>query len=211
MASPDFLFSDRRHLAQVTSDRDGWIHSSKLMASASAEEDRTILSALGDRLALYQSLWTAQVEGAPLVVESLGLCEVDDGGRFVELLHFDLEQRREANDELWDRFQGTEEGQAIPSVVFENRRAFNDHDLVALRATLHDDLVFDDHRRTGTGELDADGYVESVAALFATPRIWSARRCIASPATTSARSSSATWSDVLVVAATSRASSSVWS
>ena len=86
MAPPDFLFSDRRHLAQVTSDRDGWIHSSKLMASASAEEDRTILSVLGDRLALYQSLWTAQVEGAPLVVESLGLCEVDDRGRFVELL-----------------------------------------------------------------------------------------------------------------------------
>ena len=166
MAPPDFLFSDRRHLAQVTSDRDGWIHSSKLMASASAEEDRTILSVLGDRLALYQSLWTAQVEGAPLVVESLGLCEVDDRGRFVELLHFDLEQRREANDELWDRFQGTEEGQTIPSIVYENRRAFNDHDLVALRATLHDDLVFDDHRRTGTGELDAEGYVESVAALL---------------------------------------------
>ena len=121
-------------------------------------------SATGSRL--YQSLWTAQVEGAPLVVESLGLCEVDADGQFVELLHFDLEQRREANDELWDRFQGTEEGQRIPSIVYEDRRAFNDQDLAALRATLHDGMVFDDHRRTGTGQLDVDGYVESVAALL---------------------------------------------
>jgi ketosteroid isomerase-like protein len=51
--------------------------------------------------------------------------------------------------------------------MFDAIRAVNDHDLDRLRATLHDDFVYEDHRRTGIGRLERrDDYLASARFLF---------------------------------------------
>jgi ketosteroid isomerase-like protein len=51
--------------------------------------------------------------------------------------------------------------------VFETFRAINAHDLDRVRATLHDDFVYHDHRRTGLGRIErVDDYVASLRPLF---------------------------------------------
>ena len=53
--------------------------------------------------------------------------------------------------ELFERYVRSERRGAIPAALFEMVRAWNAHDLDRFRATLPDDFVFDDHRRTGLG------------------------------------------------------------
>ena len=123
---------------------------------------------LGDGLVLDRILWTSAGQSAsPFEVDALRVCQLDDDGRLVAVVIFDAGDRLAANEELWRRNTLTAEGQKIPAVIYENRRAFNRHDLKALRATLRHDFVFDDHRRTGSGALDVDDLLDSVAALFA--------------------------------------------
>ncbi len=83
----------------------------------------------------------------------------------VAVVTFDADDRAAADDELWSRFDASGEGRFGHPVREQARRAFNRHDLPALRAALADDFVFEDRRKTSIGFLNADEYVESVAAL----------------------------------------------
>jgi len=101
-------------------------------------------------------------------VEYLGVDEVDAEGRLIAIVCFDLDDRRAASRELFERFTRSAALPRPPRAELELLRAFLDHDLAACRAALPADFVMDDHRRTGMGRIEgADAYMAAVAALFA--------------------------------------------
>ncbi len=116
--------------------------------------------------------WTGRsdepgADGAEFEVEILRVVEVDD--RWASRVGLGLRRRRSSSGERGAvaalRSRAMRAGESRPS-IYRNLEAFNHHDLEAMRATLRDDFVFDDRRRTGSGALGADAYVESVAALL---------------------------------------------
>ena len=126
-----------------------------------------MLATAGDRLALEHHRWTAADGGPPFEIETLGLIEVDAEGRIVAIIAFDPGDRRAASAEMLERYARSDEARCLPAAAFEALRAVNDHDLDRFRATLHDDFVFDDRRRTGVGRLEgADDYIASLRPLF---------------------------------------------
>ena len=166
LSSPAIVMDDRRGMNRVRGDLSMWIESTKLLAEADATEVATHLSVLGEGLLLDRILWTSAGESSRFEVDALRVCQLDDDGRLAAVVIFDSADRLAANDELWRRYLLTDEGRQMPAVIDENRRAFGRHDLDALRATLRDDFIFDDHRRTGIGAMGVDAYMESVAALL---------------------------------------------
>src|SRR5262249_11816893 len=57
-------------------------------------------------------------------------------------------------------------GRSAPGPYVDALRAVNAHDVERFRALVSDDFVLVDHRRTGLGQLNADTYLASLAALF---------------------------------------------
>jgi ketosteroid isomerase-like protein/nuclear transport factor 2 (NTF2) superfamily protein len=166
LASDAFVFEDREKHALLTGDVEMWIGSLKFRAGLRFAFDELIATA-GDRIALQRVVMTGEPEGAAVEVEFLLLTEVDAAGRLVAVILFDPEDRRAASTELLERHARSEAGRSMPAAVFEGFRAINAHDLDRFRATLHDDFVFDDHRRTGVGRIQgADDYVASIRPLF---------------------------------------------
>jgi ketosteroid isomerase-like protein len=180
--APTMTFDDRRRSALLTGDRDMFIASSRVMASVGARMSRTLLATAGDRLSLEHHRWTGATDaGAPSTepfdgaqdqlgtgfeAEIVSLREVDAEGRIVAIIAFDPDDRRTASAEMLERYSRSDDARRVPAAAFEALRAMNAHDLDRVRAALPDDYVFDDHRRTGLGRLDFQGYVASVAALF---------------------------------------------
>ena len=144
----------------------------RLMVASNARPQRRQLSVLGERVMLEWVRWTGrsdepEAEGAEFEVDLLRVVEVEANGLLASVSVYDGDDRRAANDELWRVYEQSDDGRRLSPLIFENRRAFSEHDLEAMRATLRDDFVGDDHRRTGSGELGVDAYLESVAALYA--------------------------------------------
>jgi hypothetical protein len=126
----------------------------------------TVLATAGDRLALERVRCSHANDGTPVSqTETLSLTEIDADGRIVAVLDFDADDRRAASAELRDRYARSDAASA-PAAMFEAFRAFNDHDLDRFRATLHNDFVFHDHRRTGVGTLARADYLASIPPLF---------------------------------------------
>ncbi len=166
LATDDFVYEDRRRRALLTGGVDLWTESLKFYLSA-GEFAHELIATAGDRVALQRSVLTGQPDGVAVEVEFLLLREINATGQHVAVILFDPEDRRAASTELLERHARNEEGRSIPAAVFEGFRAINDHDLDRFRATLHDDFVFDDHRRTGVGRIEgADDYVASIRPLF---------------------------------------------
>src|SRR2546425_5612636 len=151
---------------RMTGDRDLAIANDKLRARSRIST--TLPATAGDRLALLRHRHSGEVDGGAFEIETLTVIEVDAEGRVVTSIVFDPADRRAAAAELLDRFARSEEARWIPAAVFELARAVNDRDLDRIRATLDDDFVLDDRRRTGLGRLEgADAYIASFRALFA--------------------------------------------
>jgi hypothetical protein len=100
-------------------------------------------------------------------IETLNLTEVDAQGRIVAVVFFDLEDRRAASGELFERWIRSDAARWMPPALTEVVRALRAHDLVRLRAALPDGFTFHDHRRASAGRLEgADEYVVWIGALF---------------------------------------------
>ena len=159
-------FDDRRRAVLAAGDRDTFVESARLMASAGARAARTALATAGDRLVLERILWAGAADGSAFEVEALQLIEVDDDGRIVASIGFDPDERRAASAELRERFLKSAAGRHVPAWLRELGRAVRDRDLARVRAVLPDDYVLHDHRRTGLGRLTIDTYVASATALL---------------------------------------------
>jgi hypothetical protein len=105
-------------------------------------------------------------DAPPVEVEQLAVWEADADGRLAAVIAFDPDDLRAASAEMLERYARSHEARGIPAALFEAQRAVNAHDLNGIRASLSDDFILNDHRRTGFGRLGKEDYLASLAALF---------------------------------------------
>ncbi len=165
--APTLVFDDRRRAFLTTGDRELLITSTRYIGSRGTRAAATVLATAGDRLALTHVRWTGPDGGPAFEIETLEVLEVDTEGRVVAVIVFDVDDRRAASLELFERFVRHDPHHAHRTRGVELVRALRDHDLARARAALPDDYFFHDHRCTGAGRIEgADAYIDWVRALF---------------------------------------------
>jgi ketosteroid isomerase-like protein len=128
--------------------------------------DFRLLATAGDRRALLHAAWQETLGDAPFAIDIYSVVDADAAGRLRAIVLFGTEDRAAAHAELFERWAASDaDGPPAASVAF--LRAVNAHDLVAVRAALCDDFVYDDRRLVGLGRLaGADAYLPSLSAFF---------------------------------------------
>jgi hypothetical protein len=154
-------------LIRTTGDRDMFIANCRRLGSTRSRVAHTVLATSGDRLALVHLRWTA-AEGVPAFeAEHLAVWEVDTDGRIVAAISFDVDDRRGASAEMFERYVHGDGARWTPAAAIEFGRAVRDHDVARARGALPDSFFFHDHRRTGAGLIEsAEDYIGYLAALF---------------------------------------------
>jgi ketosteroid isomerase-like protein len=175
--APGMLFDDRRRGIRLTGDRDTFLASARVVATARTEH--TLLATAGERLAVYRARWHQPGAEAPFEVEMLQLWESDARGRIAALIIFDPGDRRAAFRELAERHARSEEGAALPEPVHELRLALLDGDLERARAVFPPDFAVHDHRRNRLWRIEGrDAWIAWMATLFEqSPDAIMAARC----------------------------------
>jgi ketosteroid isomerase-like protein len=122
--------------------------------------DDEFLAVRGDRLCLSR----ATHHGTSGVVVVLQVTGLDEDGLLSTVDVFDLDQLDEAVKVLDERYIA-DEGRAVAATLQVSlgfMRALGERDLAAVEALLADDLVYEDHRPLGFGELDRAAYLASM-------------------------------------------------
>jgi hypothetical protein len=169
-AAEDAWFEDRRGHALVSGGTDWWIEYCQLAARLEDRNlRRTLLATAGDRVCVEHVLWTGGPADGRVEVEYLWLAEVDESGRLLAGVMFDVDDRRAANREAVDRWLARDAAAvAVMEPVLELIEGFNDHDRARMRAVLADDVVSHDRQLTGHGRVEgADAYLEAGTAVWA--------------------------------------------
>ncbi len=134
-----------------------------------ARIDTEVVALRGARLVLTRNTLhgTDARGGGDYEAPILRLDEADDAGRFVATVVFEPEDLDAAFEELDARFRARLPAahQAMVDRIIEARRSYNAHDWDGMRRQLTDDFVLVDHRPGWFGTLDADTYIERMAAL----------------------------------------------
>jgi ketosteroid isomerase-like protein len=170
LAAEGATFEDRRGHALESGDIDWVVANLKLEVfdSGLGHFQRSLVAKAGDRVCLHRTLWSGGPTGGPFEIEYLALTEVDESGRFLASVMFDVGDRRAAIREgqrRWLARDPTAAATVRPAVELIN--AFSDHDRARMRAVLADDVVVVDHRSTGQGRVDgADAYLDTVSVLW---------------------------------------------
>jgi hypothetical protein len=129
---------------------------------------RSLVGTCGTSVALQHTLYTGGTADGPIEIETLELVEVDELGQLTAWIGFDVDEEFTAKREARERWLAADPVAAAamgPSARFID--AWNDGDRARMRAALADDLVVDDHRRTGLGRIDdVEVYLDSVLALW---------------------------------------------
>jgi ketosteroid isomerase-like protein len=117
---------------------------------------------------LERVLWTGGPADGRVEIEYLWLAEVDEAGRLVAGVMFDVDDRRAAIRDAWGCWLAHDAGAAaVLAPIVEAIDAANDHDRARIRAVQADDLVFHDRRLTGVGQVDgSEAYLDTLAALW---------------------------------------------
>jgi len=160
---------DRRPLVRISGDAELMAASLReRLATGARLEKRVVLGTAGDRLALARVLWAGGPPDGRFEQEYLALHEVDEAGLCSAMIFYDLADELAARREARDRWLAIDPVAA--AVVGGQARfidAWNDGDRARVRATLADDMIVDDHRRTGMGRIDdVEVYVDSIVALW---------------------------------------------
>jgi hypothetical protein len=165
--SRDIHYEDRQRHSLVSGGYDVTMASLRARADSGARQEGTqILATAGDRFVLHRSLLAGGSDDSRFETEFLGLQEVDEAGRLVTNINFDMDNRAAAQAELFERYVASGADQA-PAAHREVQRALNEHDLDRMRALLPDDFAIEDYRRTGVARLEgADAWIASLTPLF---------------------------------------------
>jgi hypothetical protein len=126
------------------------------------------VGAAGDRVAVSRVLWSGGPPEGRWEVEYLGVVETDEAGRITAMILFDLDDARAAQREAWARWTAIDPV-AVPwvAVIGAAVESFDAQDWKRLRTLFADDVIVDDHRRTGFGRIEgADAYLSTVAVLW---------------------------------------------
>ncbi len=166
--APDMIWEDRRRMALLAGDRELFIASARERARTGARPEGWLVGTAGDRVAVSRVRFSGGPSGGRFEIEFLSVVEVDAAGLFTALLFFDLADARAAQREAWRRWAAIEPEVApwvelVGAVV----DAFHARDRERITARFADDIVVEDHRRTGFGRIvGADAYFETVAVLW---------------------------------------------
>lgn len=166
---PGAAFEDRRRQVLIGGDVDFFVADMRGVAEGtSLRFESFLVGTAGARVALERQLWTIGSADAPSEIENLTLVAVDEAGLITAWLGFDVADELVARREALERWLAIDPVAAV--VVGTQLRfidAWNACDRARVRATLADDLVVDDHRRTGLGRIDdVEVYVDSIVALW---------------------------------------------
>jgi hypothetical protein len=166
--APGFVWEDRRPLVGLAGGVDLMLASAReRLASGARHERRSVVATAGERVAIANVLWAGGPSDGRFEVEFLALHEVDEAGLCTALLFFEPEDARAALREAWARWRAIDPRAAVTAVFGEMVDAFDAQDRARFRAPLADDLVVEDHRRTGMGRIEgADAYAASLVALW---------------------------------------------
>jgi len=153
-ASPALAYDERRRLLRNTAGLREWLAGVREFYDVPGSEFRvSLLATRGERLSLHRNSYGGGAgSGAPFEIEDfVGVYEVDDTGRIVGIVLFDVDDLDAAYAELDARFEAGE-GAAHP-VVVQVGRAFREalarRDWDAVLATCAPDLVCHNHRVLG--------------------------------------------------------------
>ena len=163
---------ERRRQVLVSFDADAWI--AHLQQTAEGTEvdnwryDRQLVGTAGDRVDVERVLWAGSFDGGAFEIEHLLVTEVDEAGRIVAVVTFDVDDWRAANAYAGSRWLAADPvAAAVMGPIIEFGAGLNDHDLTRVRRALADDVVVHDHRRTGMGLIEGvDAYTDSVVVLW---------------------------------------------
>jgi class 3 adenylate cyclase/ketosteroid isomerase-like protein/tetratricopeptide (TPR) repeat protein len=167
---PDMVFEDRRRLALLDGGVDLMVAAARERGAIGARPSWIPVAVFGERVAAVKMLWSGGPPDGRFEIEYLCVTECDQDSLVTAFVLFDTDDSRRMQDDALSRWT-----QLKPDVVTEVTApawqvvdAFNEKDSAKWRATFADDLVVEDHRRTGMGRLDGvDAYTRSVEALWA--------------------------------------------
>ncbi len=168
LCATGMIFEDRRRMALLAGDRELMIASARERARTGARPEGWTIGTAGDRVVVSRTLFAGGPSDGRFEIEYLSVVEVDAAGLFTAVLFFDLDDARAAQREAWARWAAIEPAAAENLALLEHFvDAFNAHDLGAFLATMADDVVVVDHRRTGMGRIEGAGaYGASIEALW---------------------------------------------
>jgi ketosteroid isomerase-like protein len=168
LCAAGMIFEDRQRMALVSGNAELMIASARERARAGARPEARLVGTAGDRVVIVRMLWSGGPPGGRFEIEYFSVIEVDEAGRLTAVIFFDLDDPRAAVREAWARW-ATIDPAAAPWVdlVGAIRDSYNANDWERLRALFADDIVIEDHRRTGFGRMEGvDVYLESVKVLW---------------------------------------------
>jgi ketosteroid isomerase-like protein len=168
LCAPGHVFDDRRRLALLSGDRELMIASARERVAMGARPQRRLLGSAGERVAVETILWSGGPSDGPFEIEYVGVIEADAAGLISAFVLFDADDGRAAQREAWARWAAIEpEVAATVSLVADLCDGFDARDGTRVRSLCADDLVYEDHRRTGVGRIDgAAAFVESLEVLW---------------------------------------------
>ncbi len=151
----DFHMSDRRRVVQLELDRDQYVAFTREVADRRAVRGVSeLLATRGERLALGRSTFEfADTDVGPSEIAFLILTEVDDRGRIVAYVRWDVDDRDAAYAELDARWEAGEAA-AHPLAakwLAAYLRFFAARDWTAMTALFAPDLVGENHRLVSWG------------------------------------------------------------
>ncbi|HET9062300.1 MAG TPA: nuclear transport factor 2 family protein, partial [Candidatus Binatia bacterium] len=168
LCAAGMVFEDRRRFMQLSGDAELMIASARERTRVGARPESSFVGTAGDRVAIGRTLWTGGPADGRFEIEYLALAEVDERGRFLAIVFFDADDIRGAQREAWARWAAIDPSVADITVQLgEVIDGWNEKDLQRLRAVFAEDIVVEDHRRTGTGRSEGrEEYLRSVTALW---------------------------------------------
>jgi tetratricopeptide (TPR) repeat protein len=171
--APGFVFDDRRSLRHLTLRGPDFLTQFRgLFDVPGSRFESALVATRGERLSLHRHRFTGQTESGGDVDFGwhLALCEVDEQGRFVACIPFDLDDEAAAWAELDAHFVANE-GALHPEAwgwYTAFRRAFDARDWDAMIELTADEQVARNHRTVGWGTLRGRGaWVGPVRELIA--------------------------------------------
>ncbi len=166
--APDVKWEDRRRFFQLAGGLDLALSSMRERAEAGARVERRVMGTAGERVLVQRVLWSGGPADGRFEIEFLAVIEVDESERATAVIVFDPEDTRAAQREAWARWSAIDPVAAPwTAMVGTIADGFNAHDRAGLRALVSDDVVVEDHGRTGIARIEgAAACIDGITALW---------------------------------------------
>jgi hypothetical protein len=168
LCAPALRFEDRRRLALLDGDAELMVASARERARVGAHPDLWPVGAMGDRVAVWRMVWSGGPPEGRFEVEYVATGEVDESGLLSSIVLFDLDDAQDALREAWARWAAIEPvAEPWIGTATSFMDAFNSRDRTVSAWRFAENIVVEDHRRTGFGLIEGcDAYIDAIAVLW---------------------------------------------